>query len=145
MQVRGFAGSGEMALEPTPEVNTTPLIDVMLVLLVMLIITIPIQLHSVNLNINSQPSTPPVVPPEVHQVSIDFDGHLYWDGQALPGATALEAKLQAIGLVNASDQAQVVIKPDKWVDYGAVAAVMASAQRHGVVKLGMVGRDPASP
>lgn len=145
MQVRGFDGAGELALEPTPEVNTTPLIDVMLVLLVMLIITIPIQLHSVNLNLNTGHSAPPVTPPDVHQVSIDFDGHLYWDGQALSGAAALDAKLHAIGHARAVDQAEVVIKPDKWVDYGAGAAVMASAQRHGVVKLGMVGRDPASP
>ena len=65
------------------DINTTPLIDVMLVLLVMLIITIPIQLHSVNLNMPTGNPPPPLVKPEVVKLDIDFDGTIYWNGEIL--------------------------------------------------------------
>ena len=121
------------------DVNTTPLIDVMLVLLVMLIITIPIQLHSVNLDMPPPSNNKPLVDPVVHEVFIDFDGTLSWDGVALTGLPAIEAKLQEVA--NEPDQSEVHIKPNKLVDYGAVAAVMAAAQRLGVKKMGMVGNE----
>ncbi|WP_077038464.1 biopolymer transporter ExbD, partial [Pelomonas sp. KK5] len=111
------------------DVNTTPLIDVMLVLLVMLIITIPIQLHSVNLDMPPPSRNQPEKEPIVHEVFIDFDGTVSWDGVALAGLPAVEARLQEVA--KEPDQSEVHIKPNKLVDYGAVAAVMASAQRLG--------------
>ena len=135
MNVGSSSGSGEP--EVMMDVNTTPLIDVMLVLLVMLIITIPIQLHSVNLDMpppNNQPHDPPVT----HEIFIDFDGTINWDGGAITKAE-LEDKLSAVAAE--PDQPVVNIKPNKLVDYGAVAHVMASAQRHGVKKMGVVGGE----
>jgi biopolymer transport protein ExbD len=123
------------------DVNTTPLIDVMLVLLVMLIITIPIQLHSVNLDMPPPSTTPPDHEPVVHEVLIDFDGSVYWDGAVLSNQAAVDAKLAEIAAVPVADQAEIHIKPNKLVDYGAVAAVMAAAQRLGVKKMGMVGNE----
>ena len=127
--------------EPAPlmEVNTTPLIDVMLVLLVMLIITIPIQLHSVNLDMPPPSKNPPPTDPVVHEVAIDFDGTVFWDGSALPNLAALEVKLSEV--VAVPDQPEVHIKPNKLAEYGNVAAVMASAQRLGVKKMAMVGNE----
>jgi len=123
------------------DVNTTPLIDVMLVLLVMLIITIPIQLHTVNLDMPPPSDKAPETEPVVHTVMIDFDGTVYWDETALPNLDAVNAKMQEIGAKSISEQPEVHIKPNKLVDYGVVAAVMASAQRNSVKKMGMVGNE----
>lgn len=123
------------------EVNTTPLIDVMLVLLVMLIITIPMQLHSVSMDMPPSISPPGAPEPVIHNVAIDFDGTVYWNQQVLADAAALDAKLQEVGALAAADQPEVNIKPHKLADYGAVAAVLGSVQRHGVKKMGMVGNE----
>ena len=121
------------------DINTTPLIDVMLVLLIMLIITIPIQLHSVNLNMPAGNPPPPTKEPVVVTIDIDFDGTVLWNGEALADRPALENKLVQIAAV--ADQPEVHIRPNKLVEYKSVAAVLASAQRLGVTKLGMVGNE----
>jgi biopolymer transport protein ExbD len=121
------------------EMNTTPLIDVMLVLLIMLIITIPIQLHSVNLNMPSGNPPPPTAPPVVVTIDIDFDGTVLWNGEIIPDRSALEARLANTAAM--PDQPEVHLRPNKLVEYKAVAMVMASAQRLGVTKLGMVGNE----
>ena len=139
MNVGSSSGSGEP--EVLMDVNTTPLIDVMLVLLVMLIITIPIQLHTVNLDMPPPSTNPPPSKPVVHTVMIDFDGTVYWDETALPNLDAVNAKMQEVGTMPISDQPEIHIKPNKLVDYGVVAAVMASAQRNSVKKMGMVGNE----
>lgn len=139
MNVGSSSGSGEP--EVLMDVNTTPLIDVMLVLLVMLIITIPIQLHTVNLDMPPPSPNPPTEEPVVHTVMIDFDGTVYWDENALPNIDAVNAKMQEIGALPISSQPEIHIKPNKLVDYGVVAAVMASAQRNSVKKMGMVGNE----
>jgi biopolymer transport protein ExbD len=137
MNVGSSSGSDEP--EVMMDVNTTPLIDVMLVLLVMLIITIPIQLHSVNLDMPAGNPPPPTKEPIVHEVFIDFDGTVLWDGVALPNHAAVEAKLNEVAAE--AEQPEVHIKPNKLVEYGSVAAVMAAAQRLGVKKMGMVGNE----
>ena len=120
------------------EMNTTPLIDVMLVLLIMLIITIPIQLHSVNLNMPTG-TPPPSAPPQVVTIDVDFDGTVFWNGEALSDRTALDARLSATAAL--PDQPEVHLRPNKLVEYKDVAAVLASAQRLGVTKLGIVGNE----
>jgi biopolymer transport protein ExbD len=132
----GSGGGGEQ--EVMIEMNMTPLIDVMLVLIIMLIITIPIQNHSVNLNLPVNPAPPPIHPPEVVTIDIDFDGTYSWNGQTIDKAT-LDAKLA--GVAAQADQPELHIHPDKLVEYKAVAAVMASAQRQGVTKMGLVGNE----
>jgi biopolymer transport protein ExbD len=134
-------GPGGAGREPEVmiEINTTPLIDVMLVLLIMLIITIPVQLHAVNLNMPVGTPPPPLKPPEVVTIDIDFDGTVLWNGEALADRHALEAKLQQAAAQ--PDQPEVHIRPNKLVEYKSVAMVLASAQRLGVTKLGMVGNE----
>ncbi|MCE4536912.1 biopolymer transporter ExbD [Pelomonas sp. P7] len=139
MNVGSSSGSGEP--EVLMDVNTTPLIDVMLVLLVMLIITIPIQLHTINLDMPPPSTNPPSQEPVVHTVMIDFDGTIYWDENALPNIDAVNSKMAEVGAMPISDQPEIHIKPNKLVDYGVVAAVMASAQRNSVKKMGMVGNE----
>lgn len=121
------------------EMNTTPLIDVMLVLLVMLIITIPIQLHSVDLNLPSGKAPPATTEPEVVLLDIDFDGTLLWNGELVPDHAALESRMK--DKAAQAPQPEIHLRPNKLVKYARVAAVMASAQRLGLKKLGMVGNE----
>jgi biopolymer transport protein ExbD len=121
------------------DINTTPLIDVMLVLLVMLIITIPIQLHSVNLNMPTGHPTPPVNPPEVVKLDIDPTSVVYWNGEALPSRDVLESRLAAAAMQQ--PQPEIHLRPDKHARYEVVAGVMASSQRLGLNKIGIVGSE----
>jgi len=124
------------------DINTTPLIDVMLVLIIMLIITIPVQLHAVNLNM-PQASAPPLVQPEVVTLAIEADGTLLWNGEALADRGALEARLKVAAAQPA--QPELHLRANKAADYGVVAMVLASAQRLGVTKLGLVGNEQFAP
>ncbi|MGE5320788.1 MAG: ExbD/TolR family protein [Hyphomicrobiaceae bacterium] len=134
-------GSGNGSGEPDVmiDINTTPLIDVMLVLLVMLIITIPIQLHAVNLNMPVGNPPPPLEQPVVITIDVDFDGTIFWNGDMVPNKQALEERLmQAAAAV---PQPEVHLRPNKLAEYKDVAAVMAAAQRLGVTKLGLIGNE----
>ena len=121
------------------DINTTPLIDVMLVLLIMLIITIPIQTHAVKLNMPVGTPPPPLVPPEVVTIEVDFDGTLIWNGRVVPDRQELEARLRAAAEM--PDQPEVHLRPNKLVKYESVAMVMASAQRLGMKKIGLIGNE----
>ena len=133
-------GGGNGDSDVMVEMNTTPLIDVMLVLIIMLIITIPIQTHAVKMNMptpNNAP--PPPKPPEIIRIDVDFDGTIGWNGEIIPDRGTLEQRLQQVAAE--PDQPEVHLRPNKLVEYERVALVMASAQRLGVTKLGMVGNE----
>ena len=134
----GSGGSGDP--DVMIEMNMTPLIDVMLVLIIMLIITIPVQNHSINLNLPVSDSPPPVVQPQVHEIFIDFDGIISWDGVQVDTNT-LNANLHNVGAKPHEQQDEVHVKPNKLAPYKYVAAVMAAAQRQDVSKIGMVGNE----
>jgi biopolymer transport protein ExbD len=125
--------------EVVVEMNTTPLIDVMLVLLVMLIITIPIQTHAVKLDMPTGNPPPPLVLPEVVTIDIDFDGTISWNDEVIPDRQTMEAKMRAAAAQDV--QPEVHVRPNKLAKYKYVAEVMASAQRIGLSKLGMVGNE----
>ena len=133
----GSGGGGEP--DVMMDINTTPLIDVMLVLIIMLIITIPVQLHTVNLNMPAGNPPPPTKEPVVVTIDIDFDGTILWNGEALPTREALQAKL--VQAAAQPDQPEVHVRPNKLVEYKFVAEVLAESQRLGVSKLGMVGNE----
>ncbi len=121
--------------EPMCDVNTTPLIDVMLVLLVMLIVTLPIQTHGVKLDMPTpQPFTTPPPPSERISVEIDSDGTIVWNGVPISGI----AELDSLFAVETSKdpQPEIHLRPARRARYDVVANVMASAQRHSMVKLG---------
>jgi len=134
-------GSGSSSNDPDVmiDINTTPLIDVMLVLLVMLIITIPIQLHAVNLNMPVGNPPPQLVKPEVVKIDIDPSSQIYWNAEVVPNRADLEERLRTIATVD--PQPELHIRPDKRAKYDVVAAVLASAQRLGVTKLGIIGSE----
>jgi biopolymer transport protein ExbD len=133
------SGGGTRDPDVMIDINTTPLIDVMLVLLVMLIITIPIQLHSVNLNLPTGNPPPPLVKPEVLKIDIDNAGMIYWNGELVPDRATLEEKLTLAAAQ--AVQPEMHLRPDKAARYEIVAGVMASAQRIGLTKIGIVGSE----
>jgi biopolymer transport protein ExbD len=121
------------------DINTTPLIDVMLVLLIMLIITIPAQLHSVNLDMPVVTSTPPKQDPVVVKIEIDADASLRWNGQALPNRQALQVRM--LEAATLQPQPELHIRSHAKAPYEAAAFVLASAQRAGLTQLGIVGSE----
>jgi biopolymer transport protein ExbD len=132
-------GSGSDDDAPLTEMNMTPLIDVMLVLLIMFIITIPIQTHAVKMNMPVGPSVQPPKPPEIVRIDVDFDGTIGWNGQIVADRGELEAKLATVAAM--ADQPEVHLRPNKLVTYKVVAMILASAQRLGVTKIGIVGNE----
>ncbi|HZE12109.1 MAG TPA: biopolymer transporter ExbD [Burkholderiales bacterium] len=139
MAMKIGSGGGTRDPDVMVDINTTPLIDVMLVLLIMLIITIPIQTHAVKLNMPVGTPPPPLVPPEVVTIEVDFDGTVIWNGRVVPDRQELEARLRAAAEMR--EQPEVHLRPNKLVKYESVAMVMASAQRLGLKKIGLIGNE----
>ena len=124
---------------PIAAINTTPLIDMMLVILIMLIVSIPISTHKVPLDLPSaQPPDIPHLPPPVHRLAIEASGALLWDGQALPAASlpARLAAFQADPLLPVLD-----LNADGEARYERVDQVFAQIRRAGVTRLGFVGNE----
>ena len=136
MNVGGGSEDGDVMVD----INTTPLIDVMLVLLIMFIITIPIQTHAVKMNMPvPNNAAPPPKPPEIIRIDVDFDGTIGWNGEVIPDRATLESRLSAVAAL--PDQPEVHLRPNKLVPYKVVAMIMASAQRLRVIKIGIVGNE----
>ncbi len=120
------------------DINTTPLIDVMLVLLVTLIVTLPIMTHAVKLDMPnvSNPPPPPPTPPEVIDLEIDFDGTVVWNNSPVTGLPQLEAYFHAER--GKDPQPEIHLRPDRRAKYDIVAKVLAAAQRDHMKKIGFV-------
>jgi biopolymer transport protein ExbD len=139
MNVGQGGGSGDP--DVVVDINTTPLIDVMLVLLIMLIITIPMQTHAVKLDMpNGAPPPTNDAPPPVVEIAIDFDGTITWNGQVVPDRQTLEWRIKTEA-VDPAIQPEVHVRPNKLATYKYVAEVLASAQRLGVTKIGVIGNE----
>ena len=120
------------------DINTTPLIDVMLVLLVTLIVTLPVMTHAVKLDMPNvtNPPPPPPTPPEVIDLEIDFDGAVVWNGSQVSGLPQLESFFHAER--DKDPQPEIHLRPDRRAKYGIVAQVLAAAQRDHMKKIGFV-------
>ncbi len=132
MNLGNESGDGEVMVE----MNTTPLIDVMLVLLTLLIITLPIQTHAVKLDMPRPNTPPPPTPPVVVTLEVDFDGTVLWNGTPVDRATLdnylLSSKEQ-------DPQPEIHLQPNRLAKYNTVAMVLADAQRIGVTHIGFTG------
>jgi biopolymer transport protein ExbD len=118
------------------EINTTPLIDVMLVLLVLLIVTLPIQTHAVKLGMPSGP--PSSLTPTIVELDVDFDGAISWNGTRISRAT-MDAYLA--DAASKSPQPEIHVNPNRLANYDVVAKVLADAQRLGATQIGFTGID----
>jgi biopolymer transport protein ExbD len=129
-------GGGED--EPMMDINMTPLIDVMLVLLIMFIITIPVMTHAVKLDMPRASNAPSLSQPVVINLEIDFDGTVLWNGTPVE-IDALDAYFRREA--DNDPQPELHIRPSKRAKYDVVARVLASAQRNGMRKIGFVGNE----
>ena len=132
--------SGEQDAEVMADINTTPLVDVLLVLLVMLIITIPLQLHSVNIEMPGSSTPPPPVRPEVVLIDVTPAGVFVWNGEPLSGRAQLDERLRKAAAAQ-PEQPEIHLRPNRLAKYDSVAAALASAQRLGLTKIGLVGAE----
>lgn len=134
MNVGPASGEGD----PMVEMNVTPLIDVMLVLLVTLIVTLPIQTNAVKLDMPPAHAIPPPTPPVVVNLGVDFDGTILWNGTPVDRAT-LDSYLN--NAAQADPQPEIHLNPNKLAKYDVVAKVLADAQRIGVQHIGFAGLE----
>jgi len=125
--------------EPMMEMNMTPLIDVLLVLLVMFIITIPVMTHAVKLDMPRATNAQKVTDPVVINLEIDFDGTILWNGSPIASVDTLDGYFRREAA--ADPQPELHIRPNKRAEYDVVARVLASAQRNGLRKIGFVGNE----
>ncbi len=132
------AGGGDD--EPMMDINTTPLIDVMLVLLIMFIITLPVMTHAVKLDMPQQAanSEPPADPIEPIRIEVDWDGTVIWNGSAV-SIDALEGYFRVESVKD--PQPELHVRPDRRADYDTVAKILAIAQRNGMNRIGFVGNE----
>lgn len=132
-------GSGSAEPEVMVELNTTPLIDLMLVLIVMLIMSLPPQTHAVKLDMPVTNNPPPDVPPPVIDIVVDFDGSIYWNSEVVSSGDQLKSFL--LQAAKAEPRPEIHLKPNKLAKYDAVAKVLATAQRLGVKNIGILGNE----
>jgi biopolymer transport protein ExbD len=132
----GGGGEGE----PMMDINTTPLIDVMLVLLIMFIITLPVMTHAVKLDMprTNQPPPPDQVKAEPIRLDIDWDGAIIWNGTQVQ-LNQLEGYFRVEAAKN--PQPELHVRPDRRANYDTVAKVLALAQRNGMQRIGFVGNE----
>jgi biopolymer transport protein ExbD len=127
--------------DPMVEMNTTPLIDVMLVLLIMFIVTLPVMTNSINLDL---PGAPPrdTTQREVINLGIDYDGTITWNGVAVESLDRLERYFRVEAAKG--EQPELHVRPDKRAKYDHVAQVLGIAQRNGIQRIGFAGQEQYS-
>ena len=125
-------GSGQAMCD----INTTPLIDVMLVLLVTLIVSLPIQTHAVKLDMPNGNPPPQTERPEVIDIEVDFDGTVVYNGNPVPNIDTLESYFRTEAVKD--PQPEIHLRPDRRAKYDVVARVLAAAQRNRMKKIGFV-------
>ncbi|MGH8186804.1 MAG: ExbD/TolR family protein [Steroidobacteraceae bacterium] len=123
--------------DPIADMNTTPLIDVMLVLLIMFIITLPIMTH--NTPIEMPRGGPPPLPRDAVEVAIEFDGTILWNGAVVESFDQLERYLRSEAA--RPQQAELHLRPDRRAKYDVVAKVLSTAQRSGLQRIGFAGQE----
>ena len=131
-------GGGGGDAQPMMDMNTTPLIDVMLVLLIMFIITIPPQTHAVKLDLPPPNNQPIQVDPVFNQIDIDFLSNIYWNKTEVSFPTLKSYLKQAAALPT---QPELRLRPEAEAKYEIVDKVMAEAQQAGITKMGFVGNE----
>jgi biopolymer transport protein ExbD len=134
-----IGNEGDDFSEVMVDINTTPLIDVMLVLLIMLILTVPVLTHAVRLDLPVAPAPAPTMAPTIVRVDVADDGSVRWDGEVVASEAELEQRFRAVAAM--TPQPEVHLRPDGKARYGRVAMVMAAAQRQHVTKFGIIGNE----
>ena len=130
-----FGGGLDDEPDVMNEINMTPLVDVMLVLLIIFIITVPVLTHSVKVDLPRADNTPNELKPETVNLAVNAEGHIYWNENEV---TMEELELRLLTAATQQPQPEVHIRGDKAVAYEHVIKTMAAVQRAGILKLGFV-------
>ncbi|MET0518372.1 MAG: biopolymer transporter ExbD [Burkholderiaceae bacterium] len=134
-------GSSSGDDEVVSTINTTPLVDVMLVLLIIFLITIPVVTQSVTLTLPKETNVPRVTKPENVELAVTKDGEMYWNTALVPDTEALVARLKKVAVLN--PQPEVHIRGDDKARYESVGKVIYACQRAGIMKISFVTEPPA--
>ena len=138
MNVSSASEDGDMELNNT--INTTPLVDVMLVLLIIFLITIPVVTQSIKLELPKERNLPTLTKPENIVIAVNRDGEVFWGIERMPDTEALVARLKVESVKE--PQPEVHIRGDAEVRYEAVGRVVVACQRAGIFKVGFITEPP---
>ena len=141
MQVGSAGGDDEEQLNNT--INTTPLVDVMLVLLIIFLITVPVINETIKLELPKESNIPLITKPENIVIAVNRDGEVFWGVERLPDLEALVARLKVESIKE--PQPEVHIRGDLEARYEAVGRVIVACQRAGIFKVGFITEPPAGP
>jgi biopolymer transport protein ExbD len=122
--------------KPMSEINTTPLVDVMLVLLIIFLITIPVITQSVKVELPKAANIPTQTKPENINIAVDKEGNVYWNTMLVPTQEALLERIKAIAVMN--PQPEIHIRGDRATSYEHIGRVMVLCQRGGIMKVGFI-------
>jgi biopolymer transport protein ExbD len=136
MSMNVSSGDTEIDEKPMSEINTTPLVDVMLVMLIIFLITIPVITQSVKVDLPKAANIPTQTKPENINIAVDAQGNVYWNTAMVPTPEALLERLKAIAVMD--PQPEVHLRGDRGTAYEHVGRVMVTAQRAGIVKIGFI-------
>ncbi len=134
----GSPDDGEETMNST--INTTPLVDVMLVLLIIFLITIPVVTQSIKLKLPDESNVPTQTKPENVVIAVDREGDVYWGMERLSGIESLVDRLKAVSVK--TPQPEVHIRGDSEVRYESVGRVVVACQRAGILKVGFITEPP---
>ena len=122
--------------KPMSEINTTPLVDVMLVLLIIFLITVPVITQSVKVELPKAANIPTQTKPENINIAVDRDGNVYWNTARVPDQAALLDRIKTVAVMN--PQPEIHVRGDKHTQYEAIGRVMVTCQRGGIQKIGFL-------
>jgi biopolymer transport protein ExbD len=131
-------GSSDSDIEDKPmsEINTTPLVDVMLVMLIIFLITIPVITQSVKVDLPKAANIPTATKPENINIAVDKDGNVYWNTSLVPTQDALLDRLKSVAVLD--PQPEVHVRGDRATAYEHIGRVMVLSQRAGILKIGFI-------
>ena len=122
--------------KPMSEINTTPLVDVMLVLLIIFLITVPVITQSVKVELQKAANIPTQTKPENINIAVDKDGNVYWNTSLVPTQDALLDRLKSVAVLD--PQPEIHVRGDKHTQYESIGRVMVLCQRSGILKVGFI-------
>ncbi len=122
--------------KPMSEINTTPLVDVMLVLLIIFLITVPVITQSVKVELPKAANIPTQTKPENINIAVDKDGNVYWNTSLVPTQEALLDRLKSVAVLD--PQPEIHVRGDKHTQYESIGRVMVLCQRSGILKVGFI-------
>lgn len=135
----GPAADGEESV--VSEINTTPLVDVMLVLLIIFLLTIPVAIQTIPVKLPTEANVPTVTRPENITIGVDEEGNIYWNATQLPDYSALFERMKEVAVLN--PQPEIHIRGDREGRYEFVGKVVVTCQRAGIMKIGFITEPPA--